>query len=90
MGPILGQSSCEDEDGMSTVFDPADYIDMHTILRSKSFGDPSGHETNTLGRKNEVVRFSNSRASAIGRNDSIDHSHPRSFLHDENVHFYYD
>jgi hypothetical protein len=102
VGPLT--SGLSDIDDLSVVMDPnsGESIDLHSILRRSAHGGP-GEElfplspssgggsigTTTLGRSNEVVRFSNSRTGGPGTSPEIN---PRSLNLNRdaaNIHFYY-
>lgn len=83
---IRRASGLSDIDELSLVMDPNEYVHLSTIQRR---GNPSSSTFSSGLAKNRVVRYSNSRNSMLGRQESD--TSPRSFHqeHESDIHFFF-
>lgn len=85
---IRRASGLSDIDELSLVLDPTEYVHLSTIQR-RSNPSSSTFGSGGLAKNNRVVRYSNSRNSMLGRQESD--TSPRSFHqeHESDIHFFF-
>lgn len=84
-------SGLSDTDELSVVMEPDEYIHLPSIIRRGDDISSFSASAGSVHPSRTVVRFSNSRASGIGRQESD--TNPRSLTsphsNDPDLHFFY-